>query len=96
MNATEIATADQLPIVFVIAGVFDQDWEAEDGSPVWSFYSMDAEAYEDHYVEVSGHGPFTWTVGEAFPGGRVVRTGHAETLEDAQQVAVVALATLHH
>lgn len=82
--------------VNVIPGVWKQDWTANDGSQVWTFYTEDAEKYQEWYVDVSGHGPFTWSVGEAFPGGRTLRSGRAEQLEDAQQVAVVALATITH
>jgi hypothetical protein len=43
---------------------------------------------------VSGHGPFTWAVGEAFPEGRSVAKGQELTLEAAQLRAVKVLQEL--
>lgn len=79
---------------FVIPGTWDQDWQAEDGSDLWTFYAEDAEAHASHYAEVSGTGPYHWAVGEAFPEGRSVTKGQAATLENAQQQAVNALGEL--
>ncbi|QWF78724.1 hypothetical protein [Amycolatopsis sp. CA-230715] len=70
------------------AGTWEPEVPTEDGYAVWSF-STEYDGSENYYAEVEAtkDGWFTWTVGEAFPGGRLLAENDAPTLEKAQQHA---------
>ncbi|WP_370944028.1 hypothetical protein AB5J62_33645 [Amycolatopsis sp. cg5] len=75
-------------------GTWEQEVPGQDGDELWSFSTEYDGRAEDYYAEVAatGGGPYVWTVGECFPGGRELETGKADTPEQAQQQAEQAFA----
>ncbi len=94
-RALEIARNEQDPrrrdqqayAAEIVSGEWEQEIPDEDGTDVWSFSSEYGDRAEDYYAEVTGHGPSEWAVGECFPAGRLLETGKAETLKQAQHDA---------
>ncbi|WP_410662033.1 hypothetical protein [Amycolatopsis sp. lyj-84] len=66
---------------------WEQEIPAEDGTEAWTISTDYDDHAEEFWAEIVGSGPYTWEVGECFPGGRVLETGEATTLEQAQQQA---------
>jgi bacterioferritin-associated ferredoxin len=67
------------------------EWHEEipepDGTVSWSFSTEYNDRAEQYFAEITGEMPFTWTVGECTRGDRVLETGEADTLEEAQRAA---------
>ncbi|GAA1962005.1 hypothetical protein [Amycolatopsis minnesotensis] len=76
------------------AGTWEPEVPNEDGFEVWSFSTTYDTGAENYYAEIEAtkDGWFTWTVGEAFPGGRLLAEHDAPTFEEAQQQAALRFA----
>ncbi len=66
---------------------WEQEIPAEDCTEAWTMSTEYGDHADEYLAEVVGSGPYTWEVGECLPGGRVLETGEAATLEQAQQQA---------
>lgn len=93
-TAREVVAAQVTETEPTIPGEWEQDVPGDDGTDVWAFSTEYGDHAEDYYAEVTGSGPWTWTVGECFTGGRELERGQADTLEAAQQAAVLTLADI--
>lgn len=70
-------------------GTWSQEWTADDDSPGWTFHpeSGDVSEEDERFIEVSGHGPYRWAVGEPWEGGSVLFHGIADTVDAAKRAA---------
>ncbi|OXM69647.1 hypothetical protein [Amycolatopsis vastitatis] len=75
-----------------VGGEWIEDVPEEDGRPVWTLSTDYDERAEIFFADVTGGGPCTWRVGECFPDGRILTTGEAGTVEEAQRQAEQAFA----